>query len=805
MSVEIKQIDPFVNIPLADLPVAGNESQGGTFLSDLRTLNIGDGGDNVFRADSQGIWLGAGLFVNAPFSVSMTGAITASSLTLIGGIIRFGKTSFTDATHDGYYQSSEGVYFGSVADATKFKFSIATGDMEFIGNHSGGYVGGQLVSNVALIADPTADITPLGLTISTHGVSMGNDGSSTSYVVLTWTAIATTNFDHYLIRFKKTALTYYSYVEAKTNTITVEGLTPNVSYDFGIASVNKFGSISAFSANVSMTTDKDATAPGTVASTAATGGIQYVILEWTHNTDADLAYYNIYRNTVNDSATATLIGKSQTTYFVDGGRTGGQIYYYWIKAVDTSANESAAFSTVRNATPRDVTSADVVSLAGDKVLIDGTVYLSNWRHSSDLTKIDGGDIYANSVTLTQLNFVPIQGSNVIASINASIEGIKIDADNISISGSTTFSSGYDPTAKVAMAGGNYASAASGARVLLFPSANIGVQVIDDAANNAFIVYVGGAGDPGVGDVIIGNYAGGQGIKYDKSASTTTFMGAILSSVITGGTIQTAATGQRMVIDSADNKMTFYNASDAAVVQIGGGTNLAYAVRVYLDNSTTYGFRVDAAHVGDIGFRYNCVGNYIATGADFQMTGATNQGKAININHDGNGGQGVYIDTSAGARAIQIANSGGGIPIYITNSGACETIYISHTNDANKGVEMIYSGRQQALYIASDDTDGATLEALYVGAANSNATGYAAKFFKTGSQAVVDIEQDNDSGDNNIGLRMAIVNAGAGTEYAFEFAGSEYIANATAVSGLTGVIKILTSDGLSYIPVYNSYS
>ena len=44
-------------------------------------------------------------------------------------------------------------------------------------------------------------------------------------------------------------------------------------------------------------------------------------------------------------------------------------------------------------------SADIVA---SKILIDGTTQLSEWRHSSDLTKIDGADIYGGSVTDTQL-------------------------------------------------------------------------------------------------------------------------------------------------------------------------------------------------------------------------------------------------------------------------------------------------------------------------------------------------------------------------------------------------------------------
>lgn len=461
---------------------------------------------------------------------------------------------------------------------------------------TGGTINGVAVANVSYVANPNADSVPTDLTASDTGITVATDGTITAYVTLTWTAISSDTFDHYQIRYKKNSYTYYQYVDSKTNTITIDGLVPNTSYNFGVSSVNKSGVSSAFSSNISQTTANSTTAPATVTAGSATAGIQYVILEWTHNTEADLASYNIYRHTSDSSGDASLIGNCLTNYFIDGGLTGGQIYYYWLKAVNTSGLVSDDFSTVKSATPRNVASSDnniasqgwtqtcvfsvtdadtvawgsgvftaangtsynitagntgdmgartyiyldigasttvyqttttattavgdgkvligvaedntteaifqifggtgganwkgsdivassittneiaantivagnieagtvtateidtdsITSLgnlvvAAGKILIDGAVYLSNWRKTGDLTKINGGEISTNTVTTTQLNFTPVQSTNVVASINSSAEGITIDADNLTISAATTFSAGYDPTEKV---------------------------------------------------------------------------------------------------------------------------------------------------------------------------------------------------------------------------------------------------------------------------------------------------------------------------------------------------------------------
>jgi len=131
-----KIIDPFVNIPYAELQPATNENAGGVFLSDLRTASVGYG-DKVFRVDNQGMWFGAPTFAAAPFSVSVAGDVTASSITITGGTVKYGKTSFSDSTHAGYYQGAEGIYYGAAGDATKFKFEIATGAFDYVGTVSG--------------------------------------------------------------------------------------------------------------------------------------------------------------------------------------------------------------------------------------------------------------------------------------------------------------------------------------------------------------------------------------------------------------------------------------------------------------------------------------------------------------------------------------------------------------------------------------------------------------------------------------------------------------------------------------------
>lgn len=55
------------------------------------------------------------------------GNMEGVGLTLTGGILKYGKTSFSDSTNAGYILNSSGIYIGSASDASYLKYTLATG------------------------------------------------------------------------------------------------------------------------------------------------------------------------------------------------------------------------------------------------------------------------------------------------------------------------------------------------------------------------------------------------------------------------------------------------------------------------------------------------------------------------------------------------------------------------------------------------------------------------------------------------------------------------------------------------------
>ena len=85
-----------------------------------------------------------------------------------------------------------------------------------------------------------------------------------------------------------------------------------------------------------------------------------VILQWTRQTEEDFSYHNIYRNDLN-SFDPALVFTTTDSFYVDIDMN-GNLWEYWITAVDIAGNES------------DATEPVSVLLANEKEIAVPTVY-----------------------------------------------------------------------------------------------------------------------------------------------------------------------------------------------------------------------------------------------------------------------------------------------------------------------------------------------------------------------------------------------------------------------------------------------
>lgn len=127
----IQIVNPFTDI------VPPDYAYNAAGQTDFEQFSMGGGGANGLKADAQGLWFGSRTFATAPFKVDMSGNMTVASLVITGGTVKYGKTAFSDSVHAGYYIGNEGVYIGGATDATKLKFTVASGLLDLVGTVSG--------------------------------------------------------------------------------------------------------------------------------------------------------------------------------------------------------------------------------------------------------------------------------------------------------------------------------------------------------------------------------------------------------------------------------------------------------------------------------------------------------------------------------------------------------------------------------------------------------------------------------------------------------------------------------------------
>jgi fibronectin type 3 domain-containing protein len=114
----------------------------------------------------------------------------------------------------------------------------------------------------------------------------------------------------------------------------------------------------------------DVAAPAAPVGLTAVPATQKVMLEWSANTEADLAGYNLYRSTTTPVLLANPLNGASlltTTTFVDDGLTNGVTYHYVVTAVDIFGNVSLP-SNDASATPQLADEPPVVSAGPDRAV-----------------------------------------------------------------------------------------------------------------------------------------------------------------------------------------------------------------------------------------------------------------------------------------------------------------------------------------------------------------------------------------------------------------------------------------------------
>ncbi len=208
----------------------------------------------------------------------------------------------------------------------------------------------EITSNDSDLPDPRAGLTVQNLSVSQQS-SVTTDGTFTLFARLSWDAVDSAFVDHYEVQWRKTADTDYQSTTTDANSLDTGFLIDGVEYTFRVRAVTGVGYRGAF-AQTTLTTAPDTTAPSEPTMGSATGSFNQIKVSWTNPSDDDFKEAIVFRNTTNNSASATEIARISGDTYVDAGLPDNTTYHYWVKAADFSGNVSG-FSSTADATTNE--------------------------------------------------------------------------------------------------------------------------------------------------------------------------------------------------------------------------------------------------------------------------------------------------------------------------------------------------------------------------------------------------------------------------------------------------------------------
>jgi hypothetical protein len=226
----------------------------------------------------------------------------------------------------------------------------------------------EVVKQIVAVANlPNVDQSipnaPTGISVTNQQIVKSADGTLTVNVALTWgTSTTPPVVAGYQIRYKVSTAATYSYNHVgNVTTATISGLLLNTAYNFSVAAIGQVNQLSAFPADISVTTNNNTSLPSTVSGLAAVGAFRAVNLSWTAVTDSDLAFYQIEwaPDSSGSPGTFQVIAKANTNQYSDKGDSARGLlavstkYWYRVSAFNTTGVQGTLSSNV-NATTTTV-------------------------------------------------------------------------------------------------------------------------------------------------------------------------------------------------------------------------------------------------------------------------------------------------------------------------------------------------------------------------------------------------------------------------------------------------------------------
>ncbi len=169
---------------------------------------------------------------------------------------------------------------------------------------------------------------------------------SSTEIDLDWADNADENLSHYNVYRSGSSGGPYARIASNVqlSEYSDAGLAHSTAYYYVVTAVDTGAKESDYSGEASATTqpgEPDKTPPaGPTGLTATAVSSSQIDLDWADNTEEDLSHYNVYRSETSAGSYGLIASNVMPSSFSDSALAAETTYYYVVKAVDTSNNES---------------------------------------------------------------------------------------------------------------------------------------------------------------------------------------------------------------------------------------------------------------------------------------------------------------------------------------------------------------------------------------------------------------------------------------------------------------------------------
>lgn len=265
-------------------------------------------------------------------------------------LAKAGETAYSASFDSSPYRAGD--YSGITVDPSDNTFWAANEYAKNLTNSQakwGTWIGHFSLQSVPQDTDPPS--MPTGLTVSSPQATSGT-------LFLDWADNAEPDLAGYNVYRSVTSGSGYQLIASlgTTSQYSDAGLTNEVTYYYVVTAVDTSDNESEFSAEA-FGTPTDTQPPAAPQNLTATSGDAQVALNWTANTEPDVAGYNVYSGDTSGGPYTLIAALGNVTTFTDTGLTNGTTLYYVVTAVDTAStpNESA-YSNQASGMPGDTQS-----------------------------------------------------------------------------------------------------------------------------------------------------------------------------------------------------------------------------------------------------------------------------------------------------------------------------------------------------------------------------------------------------------------------------------------------------------------